>query len=225
MKPTFWTSCIYPECFYRKGKWELEFCCYQQIQNTFLKGKESLFLLPPSPKTFCGNIFAKYLKMLTYQHIVLSRWLSSSITYPKFKFERLNLKIWFARRDGQKTLTSYLRGMRIWKVNTHKKSSCSQVPCHCQAKAHVGFHLSNIGNARGSFQRGKDFLKWLNYHLKTFFFNVHSGLYVALSLVLIMCNQVYGNEMFPWSGCLLTWVRLQNMILGGGVCKGHDDST
>lgn len=137
--------------------------------------------------------------MLTYQHIVLSCWLSSSMTYPKFKFERLNVKIWFARRDGQKTLTSYLRGERIWKVNTHKKSSCSHVPCQRQAKAHVGFHLSNIGNARGSFQRGEDFKKWFNYHLfKDFFFNVHSGLYVALSLVLMVCNQVYGNEMLHW---------------------------
>lgn len=57
-------------------------------------------------------------------------------------------------------LTLYFLGkMRILKRYTHEKSSSSHIPFECQAKAHVGFHLSNIGDVRGSFQRGKSFKK------------------------------------------------------------------
>lgn len=61
-------------------------------------------------------------------------------------------------------LRTFLKWMRIWKVNTHKKSSGSHVPCEGQAKAHVGFHFGNIGNACGSFQREKDLKNRINLH-------------------------------------------------------------
>lgn len=62
------------------------------------------------------------------------------------------------RRDGERPCLHTSLRMRVCRASTHKKASGSQVPCEGQAKAHVGFHLRNVGNACGSFQwekRGK----------------------------------------------------------------------